>query len=120
MSIETITKRLKILSDLQDEINKIKTLYEESLENDAAFQKVQEEINKVKAEMKEKKDKVTASPTLKNMDEQLKQLREDIKENKEILAQELADYYKDSGSLEIVDEDGNTKRIKFSYKLVNS
>jgi hypothetical protein len=120
MSIETITKRLKILSDLQDEMNKIKALYDESLENDAAYQAVKEENAKIAAEAKEKKEKVTSSPTLKNMDEQMKELRDDIKENKEVLAQELADYYKDSGSLEITDAEGNIKRIKFSVKLVNS
>jgi len=70
--------------------------------------------------IKEKKDKVTSSPTLKNMDEEMKQLRQDVKENKEVLAQELADYYKDSGSLEIIDGEGNTKRIIFSVKLVKS
>ena len=41
------------------------------------------------------------------------------KENKEILSQELVDYYKESGSLEIEDADGNVKRMKFSVTLVS-
>ena len=61
-----------------------------------------------------------AAPTVKNMEDELKKIRNDIKENKEALAQELADYYKESGSLQIVDEDGETKRIIFSAKLVRS
>jgi DNA repair exonuclease SbcCD ATPase subunit len=121
MNLDTVNKRLKILSDLQEEINKIKALYEESLENDATYQeaeKAEEEVKKVKEEVKEKKAKVKETPTMKAMEDDLKGLRNDVKEHKEMLAQELADYYKESGSLEITDEDGNTKRIKFSAKLV--
>ena len=66
MSMENITKRLKIMSDLQDEINKIKNLMEESLENDPQYQELQEATNKVKEETKQKKEKVMSSSTIKN------------------------------------------------------
>lgn len=64
--MENITKRLKIMSDLQDEINKIKNLMEESLENDPQYQELQEATNKVKEETKQKKEKVMSSSTIKN------------------------------------------------------
>ena len=57
-------------------------------------------------------------PQLSDYEVQLKELAQDMKENKEILAQELADYYKDTGKQEITDEEGNTKRIVFSAKLI--
>ena len=117
--MENITKRLKIMSDLQDEINKIKNLMEESLENDPQYQELQEATNKVKEETKQKKEKVMSSSTIKNFQDELKKIRDDIADHKTALAQELADYYKESGSLEIIDEEGNTKRIIFSVKLVN-
>ncbi|RJR27017.1 hypothetical protein C4561_04550 [candidate division WWE3 bacterium] len=120
MSIDTINKRLKILSDLQEEMNKARNVFDDTLENDPAYQEFQEEIKKVKEESSVKKDKILTSPTVRDLQEQMKKIREDIKENKEILAQELADYYKESGSLQITDEEGNTKRIIFSVKLVNS
>ena len=41
-----------------------------------------------------------------------------MKENKEILSQELVEYYRDTRSMELVDDEGNTKRIVFSAKLV--
>jgi hypothetical protein len=119
MSIDTIQRRLKILSDLQDEINKIMGLVRESLENDPEYQAVQEAEKKLKEETKDKKVKAKSAPTLKNMDDEVKELRRQVKENKEILAIELADYYKESGSLEIVDNEGNVKRVVFSVKLVN-
>ena len=84
------------------------------------YQEVQEAEAKFKEENKFKKEKVLANTTIQNFQEQIKKIREDIKEHRETLAQELADYYKESGSLEITDEEGNTKRIIFSVKLVNS
>ncbi len=120
MSIETINKRLKILSDLKEEQNKIKAVLDDTLDDNKDFQTVQEETTKLKEEVKEKKEKVMATPVIKDLGEQLKKVNDEIKENKEILALELADYYKDSGSLQIVDGEGNTKRIVFSAKLVNS
>ena len=120
MSIETINKRLKIISDLEEELNKIRNMFEDTLDNDAAYQQFQEEISKVKEESKAKKEKILTSPTVRDLQDQIKKSRDEIKENKEILAQELADYYKESGSMQITDPEGNTKRIIFSVKLVNS
>ncbi len=119
MSTDTITKRLKILSDLNEELNKIKALYDESLENDPKYQEIQEEQNKVKDQYKEQRAKILEDTTFADLNNQVKELRQDIKENKEILAQELADYYKDSGSLEIVDEEGNSYRVvKLEYDFL--
>lgn len=122
MSIEMIQRRIKIIEDLQAEINKLKQNYDESLENNPVYQEAQkqeEEVKKVKEQAKEKVEKVKENPTLKGMQDQLKELKEEMKNNKDVLSQELADYYKDSGSMEIVDSDGATKHIKFSAKLTN-
>jgi len=122
MSIDMIQRRLKIISDLQVEINKVKTMYDESLENNAMYQEAQkqeEEVKKIKEAAKVKVEKVKENPTLKGMMDQIKELKEDMKNNKDVLSQELADYYKDSGSMEIADEEGNVKHIKFNAKLTN-
>jgi len=122
MSIEMIQRRIKIISDLQVDMNKVKGNYDEALENNPMYQEAQqqeEDMKKVKEEAKIKVEKVKENPTLKGMMDQMKELKEEIKSNREALSQELADYYKDSGSMEIVDEDGNTKHIKFSAKLTN-
>lgn len=115
-----ITKRLKILSDLQAEMNKIKELIEETLENDKVYQELQEQLQKVREEAKEKKVKITSNDTLQKLEDDMKNLKKEIKDNKDVLAQELADYYRESGSMEIEDEEGNRKRIIFSVKLTNS
>jgi len=123
MNIDMIQRRLKIISDLQAEVNKVKEHYEESLNNDPAVQEAQkkdEEIKKVVAQNKEKVEKAKESPMLKAMMDQMKELKEEMKNNKEALSQELADYYRDSGSMEIADEEGVVKRIKFTAKLTNN
>ena len=119
MSTTNINKRIKILEDLQEELNKLKALYEESLENDTQFQETQEAETKVRNELKEKKVKILANSTYENFRDQMKELKQDIKENKEALSQELVEYYKESGNQEIVDEEGREKIIKFTAKLVN-
>ena len=122
MSIEIIQKRLKIINDLQAEINKSKQVYDETLENNPIYQEVQmkeEEVKKIKEASKEKVEKVKENPTLKGINNQIKELKEELKSNKEALSQELADYYRESGSMEIIDLDGNTKHIRFSAKLTS-
>jgi L-lactate utilization protein LutB len=120
METGVITKRLKIISDLQEELNGIHTAFQEAMEDDPAYQKLQEEMATFRESSKEKKTKVTSNATLKSMADQMRELKLEINENKDVLAQELADYYKESGSLEIVDSEGQVKRIVFSAKLVNS
>ncbi len=119
MNLDTITKRLKIISDLQEELNGIRAAYQEALENDPAYQELQEQMTTFRESSKEKKLEVTSNQTMKAMNEQIKDLKLEINENKDVLAQELADYYKESGSMEITDSEGNVKRIVFSAKLVN-
>lgn len=119
MEHEVITKRLKIISDLQKELNGVKEAFQEKMEDDPAYQELQDEMATFRESSKEKKSKVTSDQTLRAMADQMKELKREIGENKDILAQELADYYKESGSMEIVDEEGNVKRIVFSVKLIN-
>lgn len=120
MSTDTINKRLSIISDLQDEINKIKAIYEEDLEENPAQQEIEEAQAKVKEEIREKKAQIKNDPKLNEYMLQLKELRAELKDQKEVLSQELVDHYKESGKMEITDNTGNVKRIKFSAKLINS
>ncbi len=118
MSTEKITNRLKIINDISDEIKKVKAIYTETLEEDQSYIELQEERKKIREQSRTQKLRALNNPNFSEYELQLKELREDMKENKEILAQELADYYKESGKMEIVDEEGHTRRIVFSAKLV--
>lgn len=120
MTDEAITRRLQTIKDLKDEIGKVKMLYEEMLEEDDSYLEMQEVNSKLREEIKDKKVRVMSKPKYTEYEEQLKELRREVREHRAVLAQELADYYKDSGRLEIIDSEGNTKKIKFSVTLVNT
>lgn len=116
---EVIQKRLKILDDLLHEITKLKGDLEDALQDDPNYGKLLEEEEETKKSRKEKKDRIMSTATVKGYQEELKEKMQEIKENREILAQELVDYYREKGTLEITDADGNVKHMKFSVKLVS-
>lgn len=119
MVSDLITKRLQIVEDLNEEMNVIKEQYEDALENDREYQEVQELEAQLKDDIKEKKAKILAKQDYVRLKERIKEKREEIKENKEALSQDLVDYYKDSGEIEIEDHNGDTKRMKFNVRLVS-
>ena len=45
--------------------------------------------------------------------------KQELKELKEVLSQELADYYRQEGTMEIEDHTGNIKRMKFNVSLIS-
>lgn len=120
MSVEKIQNRLRIINDIKEEIKKLKEVYTESLEQDQSYMELQEEKKRVREQNRTHKLRIQNNPTYSEYELQLKELRQDVRENREILAQELADYYKESGKMEIVDDEGKTKKIVFSVKLVNN
>lgn len=120
MSVETIRKRLTLIEDLKADARRVKDLIDESLESNKFVQEAQERKEQFLNDMLSLSVRVKAfkdSPEVKGMTDELKQIKTEIKENKEIVSQELADYYKETGKLEIVDEDGNNVFIKFDAKL---
>lgn len=114
-----IQKRLKILDDLLHEINKLKADLEDALMDNPVYGKMLEEDEENKKTRKEKKDRIMSTATVKGYQEEIREKMQEIKENREILSQELVDYYREKGTLEITDADGNVKRMKFSVKLVS-
>ena len=119
MATEMIQRRLKIIEELNEELNKLKTHYEEALESDSQYQAAVEEVKKVREEAKVKQDKILTNTSYKAISDKMKEARQNLKEAKEALSQELVDYYKDNGVLEIEDNEGNVKRMKFSVRLVS-
>lgn len=119
MATEMIQKRMKIIEELTQELNKLKEHYNETLENDAGYQQIVEETKKIREESKVKQEKLLTNSSYKAIADKIKEARQSLKENKEVLSQELIEYYKDNGTLEIEDPEGNVKRMKFSVRLVN-
>lgn len=116
---EMIQKRLKIISDLKDEMTSLKENLQDMLDNDPLYQEMQEKNEEVKEEKKAIKTRMMSNDTYTAVENEIKDKRQEIKENKEALSVELVEHYRKSGSFEIVDEQGNVKRMKFSVRLMN-
>lgn len=119
METAVIQKRLKILDDLVHEVTKLKADLEDALMDNPTYSKMLEEEEETKKVKKDKKDKIMSTATIKGYQEEIKEKMQELKENREVLAQELVDYYRDNGTLEITDADGNVKHMKFSVKLTS-
>lgn len=119
MSTDLIKKRLKIISDLENEVRDASAVLRETLEENDTYQEIQEQEKELKQTVKEQKTQVLEKPEIKSIKENLKELREELKENRKVLSHELAEYFRQSGSLEIEDNEGNVKRLEFSVKLLS-
>lgn len=119
MNQELITKRLKIIEDLQEEVKKIRNSIQDALDSDADYQALQETINNNRVAVKESKDKISQKAVIKELELQLKEQRNALKEIKEVLSQELADYYRQEGTMEVEDHKGDIKRMKFNVSLIS-
>jgi len=115
---QVIQKRLKILDDITAELTRLKGDLEDALMDNPEYGKMLESDEENKKSRKEKKDRIMSTALVKGYQEEIKEKMQELKENRELLAQELVDYYRESGTLEITDADGNVKHMKFSVKLV--
>ena len=104
---------------MQEELKKIRNSIQDALESDTDFQALQEAVNQNRVAVKESRDRISEKATIKELEAQMKEKRKDLKEIKEVLSQELADYYRSEGSMEVEDHNGDIKRMKFSVSLVN-
>ena len=116
---EMIQKRLLIISDLKGELNSLKESYDEIMEEDSLYQEAQEKEMEVREEKKASKTRLMSNPIHSSMAEDIKEKRREIKENNEALSVELVELYRNEGTTEITDTEGNIKRLKFSVRLVS-
>ena len=64
MSNETINNRLKIISDLSDEMRKLKAMKEDSLDEDLELQELQEDVKEIRSRLSERKTKIMTKTTI--------------------------------------------------------
>lgn len=119
MSQDVITRRLQIIKDLETEKKKIANMLQDILDGDEDFISMKEKNQQHKETLKSSKERIEEKAHIKEIQMQLKEKAKEIKEIKEVLSQELADYYRNEGTMQIEDDEGNIKRLKFNVSLVN-
>lgn len=117
MSITAIQKRIQKINEYKDENKKTKELLDTALENSEIYQEINKKAKAVAQEKRQAKEKIFESPENDKLVWKIKENKEEIKIQREILAQELVDYMKKNKTNEIDDIDGNKFRFEISVNL---
>ena len=109
-----------MLEDLQDELRGLRQQSNEMLEDDPEYARIKEETALIKEQVKEKKAQVVEATAYNEVQEKMKEIRADIKDQQEALSQELIELYKDEGVTVVETPSGDVKKLKFNVKLVSA
>lgn len=116
---DMVHKRLRIINELKEELKELKHHRKDILEEDNEYSELKEKNKLIKDQASTKKKQILDAPEYKAVIDQMKELREEVRDQKEALSQELIELYKEEGITEIEDSEGNLKKLKFSVRLVN-
>ena len=116
-TLSMVRKRLVIIEKSTEELSKLKEMLESPYLNDPAYQVAEAAVKEVQLKKKEVQNKLVKTPQVLNVMSKIKELKDEIRENKESLSDELMQYYQTAGVTEIEDEDGNVQEFEIVVKL---
>lgn len=111
--MSSLAKRIGIIEKLKKELNEIQGMLSDALENDSHYQEAREKQQGAARDANLVKSQVMNEPANAKLVGKQKELRQEMAEEKRIMAQELAVYFSKEGRSEIELEDGT----KFTFKL---
>lgn len=111
--MSSLGKRIGMLEKLKKELNEVQGMLSDALENDSRYQEVKEKQQAAARDANLVKSQVMNEPANAKLVTKQKEIRQEMGEEKRIMAQELAVYFSKEGRSEIELEDGS----KFSFKL---
>jgi len=114
-----VQKRLQIINSLQEELRELASHRKDILEENNEYNELEEKNKLIREQAAEKKKQILATPEYNAVTRQVKDIRADIKDQREALSQELIELYREEGLTEIEDPKGNIKKLKFSVRLIN-
>lgn len=117
MSLEKIQKRIKILEKYKEENKKSREMIKDTLESDDKYQEALETSKQAAKLKKEIKERIMEQPNMEELQWKIKENREEIKINNQILAQELSQYMQKTNSNQIEDDTGEIRTFEMSVKL---
>lgn len=117
MTIVSIQKRIQKINEYKDENKKTKELLDNELKNSDMYQEALKKTKEANSYKKQIKDKIFERPENDKLLWKIKENLEEVKIQKEILAQELVEYYQHNKTNEINDIEGNKFRFEISVNL---
>ncbi len=103
---------------LQAEIRKYKEMLDDILANDKTFQQHSEKAKEAAKLKQGTKAQILQQPQAKELDDKVKTLKSELKENQVSLSDYLQEYQRLSGVNEIEGEDGQVREIIYTAKLI--
>jgi hypothetical protein len=102
----------------REELRKLKEMIDDTLENDQVYAEHTEKVNDAKRLQKETRDQLMGVSSVISTLEEMKELRNDVKELQQHLSDNIIRYYEVAKTDRITMDDGESYVIKTSAKLV--
>lgn len=118
-NLESLIKRyVNTINDLRVKLREQKQMMEDAFENDAVYREHAEKVKEANRIKSATKQQIAKQPSMQELQQKIKDLSFDIKENEVLLSDYLQQYQKASGVSQIELEDGEILEIVNVAKLV--
>ncbi len=115
--MSSTTKRIAIIEKLKTEAKELKNMIDDTLENSDEYRELKEQKKHMTREYNLVKDQILNEPKTAKLKEKMKETAKELREEREILSQELAVHFSKVGKSEIEMPDGKVYKFKFSATL---
>lgn len=113
-----IAKRITIIEKLKAEKQTAKNMIDDALINNDSYRKLEMQAEALRDDLKSKKSEILALESNEKVISKMREIAQDLKEEQEVLVEELVEYYRQTKSLEIESADGKKMKLKFSARLI--
>ena len=113
-----INATLSKIKNLQGELTEKRHMKEDAFKNDSTYKQNDDKVKEVTKARQEVKQAIVKQPEMLELENNIKDNSQSLKELKEGLSTYLVDYAKLSGQNTIETPDGEVMQIKYSAKLV--
>ncbi|MCL5411232.1 MAG: hypothetical protein M1150_00600 [Patescibacteria group bacterium] len=117
MDLSNIQEKISSIEQTRQEIKVLNNMLKDALDNDTSYQALEDEAEAFVAKRKQAKETVMNQPQIQELQMQIKDQKEKLKELQEILSHYLLEYYNETKSIEISDHEGKTRKLVINAKL---
>lgn len=113
-----IKSHISSIDRLQEQVEKHQSLLDNIFENDSTYKEHEKDAKEAARIKSATKQQILKQPQAADLFNKVKTFRSELKEHKASLSDYLREYQKMSGLTEIEGDDGETREIVYSAKLV--
>jgi hypothetical protein len=119
INMESLIKsHMSSIDKLEQEVRKNKEMLDDIFNNDPTFKEHADKAKEAAKVKQNTKAQVLKQPQARELDEKVKSLKSQLKENQDALSDYLQEYARMSGVNEIEGDDGEVREIVYQARLV--